>query len=322
MAKKSTAKPKAAANPATPPVPPPRLNLDIPKTTLPVALLLRQLPITRRPKLVDIGGYPWDEDAAYRPLLDLGACDVLGFDPLVSDAPNTDRASAQPFALGDGGPRVLRVYQDRSKSSFLPVHAAGQAAVAMRPWADLTDEIRFDTKRLDDVADIGEIDLLKIGVQGGEGAVLANAAQTLRHATVIIADLRHYRLYEGEEMAGGLDSALRAMGFGLHKFLTQTTRSLRHSQSARLKHRFFRDQLIEGEAVYLRDLAQVDQFSDAQLMHLAILASAVLQSHSLVLFCLDHLAARGVVGADLPAHYVDALPAQMRVEGDQPQGKK
>jgi hypothetical protein len=302
--------------------PAPRLSLDIPNTTLPVALLLRELPITRRPKLVDIGANPWAEDAVYKPLLDLGACDVLGFDPQLSDAPSTDRASVLPYALGDGSPRVLRIYQDRSKSSFLPVHAAGQAAVAMRPWADMTDEISFDTKRMDDIAAIGEIDLLKIGVQGGEGAVLAHAAQTLRHATVIIADLRHYRLYEGEAMMGGLDTALRAMGFGLHKFLTQTARSLRHSQSARLKHRYFRDQLIEGEAVYLRDLALVDQFSDAQLMHLAILASAVLQSHSLVLFCLDHLAARGVVGADLPVHYVDALPAQMRMEGDQPQGKK
>ena len=302
----------------------PRLVLDLPKTKLPVAVLLRELPLTRRVKVVDIGANPMAADAAHKPLLDLGACDVVGFEPQpVAFAElakiKSDRETYLPYAVGDGRKRVLRVYQDHGMTSFLPAYEAGQKAVAMRPWSGLLEEIEFDTKRLDD-ADLGAFDLLKIDVQGAENEVLAHAAKALAEATVVIVELRFFRLYEGEPMMGGVDSQLRAMGFELHKFLFTKTRSLRNSQNARLRHRYMRDQLIDGDAVYIKDISKIDSFSNAQLMHLSVLASAVFESHSLTLFCLDHLAARGAVPAHLPARYVDALPASMRIEGDTPQG--
>ncbi len=302
----------------------PRLVLDLPKTKLPVAVLLRELPITRRSRVVDIGANPMAADAAHKPLLDLGACDVVGFEPQpVAFAElakiKSDRETYFPYAVGNGTRRSLRVYEDHGMTSFLHADEAGQKVVAMRPWSKLLEEIDFDTKTLDGSPELGAIDLLKIDIQGAECEVLDHSSQALREATIVIAELRYFRLYEGEPMMGGLDTALRGLGFELHKFLFAKTRSLRNSQSGRLKHRYFRDQLIDGDAVYLRDLTKVGSFSNDMLMHLAILASAVLESHSLVLFCLDHLVARGVAPADLPARYVDHLPAEMRLEGDVPQ---
>jgi FkbM family methyltransferase len=303
----------------------PRLVLDLPKTKLPVAVLLRELPLTRRIKVVDIGANPMAADAAHKPLLDLGACDVVGFEPQpVAFAElakiKSDRETYHQFAVGDGSQRNLRVYQDHGMTSFLPAYEAGQKAIAMRPWSALLEEIPFETKRLDD-ADLGEFDLLKIDVQGAENEVLAHATRALAAATVVIVELRFFRLYEGEPMMGGVDTQLRSMGFELHKFLFTKTRSLRNSQNARLRHRYFRDQILDGDAVYIRDISQIEGFTDAQLMHLAVLASAVFESHSLTLFCLDHLVARGAAPAHLPALYVDNLPASMRLEGDSPQGQ-
>ena len=303
----------------------PRLVLDVPKTKLPVAVLLRDLPLTRRVKVVDIGANPMAADAAHKPLLDLGACDVVGFEPQpVAFAElakiKSERETYHQFAVGDGRQRMLRVYQDHGMTSFLPAYEAGQKAIAMRPWSALLEEIPFDTKRLDD-AGLGEFDLLKIDVQGAENEVLAHAAKALAAATVVIVELRFFRLYEGEPMMGGVDTQLRSMGFELHKFLFTKTRSLRNSQNARLRHRYFRDQILDGDAVYIRDISTIEGFSDAQVMHLAVLASAVFESHSLTLFCLDHLVARRAVPANLPALYVDSLPASMRIEGDSPQGQ-
>jgi FkbM family methyltransferase len=303
----------------------PRLVLDVPKTKLPVAVLLRELPLTRRVKVVDIGANPMAADAAHKPLLDLGACDVVGFEPQpVAFAElakiKSDRETYLPYAVGDGSQRMLRVYLDHGMTSFLPAYEAGQKAIAMRPWSALLEEIPFDTKRLDD-AGLGEFDLLKIDVQGAENEVLAHAAKALAAATVVIVELRFFRLYEGEPMMGGVDTQLRSMGFELHKFLFTKTRSLRNSQNARLRHRYFRDQILDGDAVYIRDISKIEGFSDAQVMHLAVLASAVFESHSLTLFCLDHLVARRAVPANLPALYVDSLPASMRIEGDSPQGQ-
>jgi FkbM family methyltransferase len=304
----------------------PRLVLDLPKTKLPVGLLLRELPLTRRPKVVDIGANPMAADAAHQPLLDLGACDVVGFEPQpVAFAElakiKSDRETYLPYAVGDGRKRMLRVYQDHGMTSFLPAYEAGQKAIAMRPWSGLLEEIEFDTQRLDE-AGLGDFDLLKIDVQGAENEVLAHAARALAAATVVIVELRFFRLYEGEPMMGGVDTQLREMGFELHKFLFTKTRSLRNSQNARLRHRFFRDQILDGDAVYIKDVSKIEAFSDTQLMHLAVLASAVFESHSVTLFCLDHLAARGAIPANMAARYVDLLPADVRVDGDTNRGKR
>lgn len=305
---------------------PVRLVLDVPKSKLPVALLLRELPLTRRLKVVDIGANPMAADAAHLPLLRLGVCDVVGFEPQpVAFAElakiKSDREIYLPFAVGDGRKRVLRVYKDAGMTSFLPAYDAGQKAIAMRPWSTLLEQIAFDTKRLDD-AGLGAFDLLKIDVQGAEVEVLAHAEKALAAASVIIVELGFFRLYEGEPMMGGVDATLRAMGFELHKFLFTKTRSLRNSQSGRLRHRFMRDQLIDGDAVYVRDVSKIEAFSDEQLAHLAILASGVFESHSLALFCLDHLAQRGVITPSLPSLYVDNLPKAMRIDGDGAKGAR
>jgi FkbM family methyltransferase len=302
-----------------------RLALDLPKTKLPVAVLLRELPLTRRVKVVDIGANPMAADAAHKPLLDLGACDVVGFEPQpVAFAElakiKSDRETYLPYAVGDGKQRNLRVYLDHGMTSFYPAYEAGQKAIAMRPWSELLEEISFDTRCLDD-AGFGEFDLLKIDVQGAENEVLAHAARALAAATVVIVELRFFRLYEGEPMMGGVDTQLRSMGFELHKFLFTKTRSVRNSQNARLRHRYFRDKIVDGDAVYMKYISKIEGFTDAQLMHLAVLASAVFESHSVTLFCLDHLVARGVVPANLPALYVDSLPASMRIDADSRQGQ-
>lgn len=302
-----------------------RLVLDLPNIKSAATLLLQQLPITRRVKVVDVGANPMAADAAHAPLLRLGGCDVVGFEPQpVAYAELEKIVSARetflPYAIGDGTKRALRVYQDHGMTSFLPADEAGQRVIAMRRWSGLLEEIEFDTKRLDD-CDLGPFDLLKIDIQGAECMALAHGARALADATVVIAELRYFRLYEGEPMMGGLDTALRDMGFELHKFLFTKTRAYRTSQSARLRHRFLRDQMIDGDAVYIRDLTQIDRFTDDQLMHLAIMASAVFESHSVALLCLDHLVARGLVSPDLPAIYVDYLPPEMRVDGDTPKGR-
>jgi hypothetical protein len=73
-----------------------------------------------------------------------------------------------------------------------------------------------------------------------------------------------------------------------------------------------RDQMIDGDAVYLRNLDRLPDCDAEALKHLCIMASAVFESHALVLHVLDLLVARGAVDAGLPAAYVDALPASLR----------
>ena len=133
----------------------------------------------------------------------------------------------------------------------------------------------------------------------------------LRDAICVIVELRYLRLYRGEPMLGGVDSALLRQGFGLHKFLFNKSRMMLHSQSHRVKRRHMADQLIDGDAVYLRGVSEPAKLTVDQIKHMAILAAGVFHSHSLVLYLLDELVRRGAP-VDLPAAYVDALPADLR----------
>jgi hypothetical protein len=92
------------------------------------------------------------------------------------------------------------------------------------------------------------------------------------------------------------------------------SKMLIHSQAARVKTRRMLDQLLDGDAIYLRNIAEPDKLSVEQLKHMAVLAASVFDSHSLALYCLDALAARGTVAEDLASRYVDALPAHLRTE--------
>ena len=300
-----------------------RLTLDLPPTDAPVAVLLRALPLDRRTRIVDVGANPMAEEAPYAPLLRLVACDVVGFEPQPAafrelQKIKSARETYFPFAVGDGSRQELRVYRDHGFASVLDPYLPGTRVLPLRGWHHLVERIAFETVALDALPEVGAFDMLKIDIQGGECDVFRGARQSLAGATVVIVELRYFRLYEGEPMVGGVDAELRGQGFELHKFRFNKSRALANSQSHRLRHAHFRDQLVDGDAVYVRDITRPERMSDEQLAHLAILASAVIGSHSLTLFCLDELVRRGAAAADLPARYVDRLPPAMRLDGAAP----
>jgi hypothetical protein len=167
------------------------------------------------------------------------------------------------------------------------------------------------THRLDDIADIARIDLLKVDAQGAECDVIAGARAKLANAVMVIAEMRFYRLYDGEPMLHEMDRALREQGFVLHRFLHQKARMLNHSQKARVNARAMSNQLIDGDAVYIRSFEDRSAWTDGQLRALALLA-ATIGSHDLALLALDTMVARGLARKSLPAAYVDLLPQELR----------
>lgn len=282
-----------------------------------VSVLLEGFGLSRRTRIVDVGANPLGE-APYAALLGMGGCDVVGFEPQPSAFAElakikSERETYLPFAVGDGSHKELKVYRSSGFTSVFEPHLPGMKFLGGATWGQITERIGMDTVALDQAEGVGEFDLLKIDIQGGEVEVFKGAEQALKQAMVVIVELRYFRLYEGEPMLGGVDDELRRQGFYLHKFLFNKSTRLPNSQSHRLHRRRTRDQLIDGDAVYLRDMGQLATYSDAQVMHLCVTASAVFGSHTLVLHCLDDLVRRGVVAADMPARYVDAMPAELRL---------
>ncbi len=282
------------------------------------ALLRKALSLPRLTTITDVGANPVNP-APYSALLAAGGCRIVGFEPQPSafaalqEKPSPNETYF-PVAVGDGSPVTLHVMRSSGMTSTLPPYEPGLSVIGRSRWGQVVERLAMQTAALDHLPDLPEFDMLKIDIQGGEGAVLAAASRVMQPCVVVIIELRYHRLYQGEPMLGGIDTQLRAMGFELHKFLFNKSLMLPNSQATRLRPRRVADQLIDGDAIYVRDLTRIADWTAAQIGHLALLASATFDSHSLALLCLDELVRRGDVDPGLPASYVDALPAHLRTD--------
>jgi FkbM family methyltransferase len=288
-------------------------DLEVPKE---LQLLIAEIPPSRLTTIVDVGANPVNEPD-YRLLRDIGACRVVGFEPEAKAFAALERARRPNetyfnLAIGDGQTRDLQLYRYQMMTSIYRPYLPGYKAVGWEGVGEVRGQVSLPTRALDDIPDLPPFDLLKIDIQGAEKLAFQGARRGLMSAVAVIVEQRYLRLYIDEPMLGETDAELLRQGFGLHKFLFNKSRMLLHSQEKRVRRRHMMDQLIDGDAVYLRNIAEPERLSDDQLKHLAILGSSVFRSHSLVLYCLDQLVGRKAADPDLPGRYVDALPPHLQ----------
>ena len=283
----------------------------------PTELLLSRLEAKALTCVIDIGADARSE-APYHALLQQRGCKVLGFEPLPEPlealrAESSDLERYYPFALGDGSSETLNIYNAKElTSAFKPYQGAFTYLNRSQQKLGIEREVTVQTKRLDDLDIIDGVDILKLDVQGSELKILKGGTRILDTAMIVMPRVRIYPIYQDEPMFSDIDMELRGLGFQLHKMLFSRGTVLPNSQINRLKRIRHRTQLTEADAIYIRDPAGCDNWSDEQLKQLTLGAASVFESHDLALFCLDKLVARGVVPADLPKAYVDCLPADLR----------
>lgn len=268
--------------------------------------------------VVDVGANPIEGDAPYGELLRAGRAVVTGFEPQPQAlaALNRKKTSAEtylPYALGDGGTAELRLYAQSGFASLFDIDESRAALVGFGRGTRPAGRIGLETRRLDDLAEIPPIDFLKIDVQGSELAVIRNGRQKLCGAVLVQAEVRLLPLYQGEPTMGEVVAELAQQGFVLHDFAFLKRRPLSARSAARIRPRFNR-QLVDGDALFVRDPATAGAMSDAQLWRLSLLAHSVAQSPNLSAFCIEVLEARGAMPNGAANRYVDLLPPQWRCE--------
>lgn len=276
-----------------------------------VAALIDCVAPARPTRVVEVGANPIN-DNPYASLRDMGACEVWGFEPdpraferLTSGA----RETYLPHAVGDGTSRTLHVTRMPSLTSLLRPLPRTTAYLkrASRPMV-VEREIEVETVALDALEAPDAFDLLKIDVQGGEGIVFDGAGGHLSRVAAVITEVAFVPLYEGQPLMDEQMRRLRSHGLMMHKFLHLKGLSLRGGLNTGLHKRRHRNQLIDGDAVFIRDLTDPEAVPDETLKHLAILADAVLESFDLAVRCLDLLIARGAIDTDAAQGYVARLP--------------
>lgn len=286
-----------------------------------VASLFEALAAALKPerpvRIVDVGANPMHEPP-YGDLLAAGCAEVVGFEPqaaafAVLQADKPAHATYVNAAVGAGGTGTLHWWpQAPGMASLYPFRARSARYLGrFRGLAGTAEEIVLDTKTLDELAEVPDIDLLKIDVQGAERDIIRAGREKLKGAVAVITEMRFYQLYRGEPPLGQLDLELRRQGFILHKFLPMARTMLPSRYAGRLS-KTARSQIIDGDAVYIRPLETPEDWETEALKRLALLAAGAFGSYDLALMVLAELEDRGAVArAEIDA-FIAALPKTAR----------
>lgn len=187
------------------------------------ATMLEQLRELLHPErlthIVDIGASHLGEEPPYQVLLKHGMCRVVGFEPQPDALRELNKKKSPyetylPYAIGNGEKKTLHVcHYPGWTSTLAPSAAALDVFTVYRENARVIGRLPIQTRRLDDVDEIGPMDLLKIDIQGGELEVFRNATKKLSHAIAIQTEVSFINMYENQPTLGDIDIELRRQGF-------------------------------------------------------------------------------------------------------------
>jgi FkbM family methyltransferase len=212
-------------------------------------LLVRPLTV------VDIGAQELAEEGhVYAPLTDSTlACRIIGFEPqeekIAASQQRLDaRVTLFPTFIGDGAGHTFHLNNVDATSSLLPLnHALTDQLVDLSHLRTVQTE-DVATSRLDDVlGGVGQVDFLKLDIQGFELPVLQHAAHTLARTQVVHCEIGFAPIYAGQALFSEIEMLLRAAGFYLLDF--HSLCRYQHIGTACAT----RDRLGWGDAVFFRE---------------------------------------------------------------------
>ena len=262
--------------------------------------------------VLDVGASFVGEPPSYEPLLQSGAARLIGFEPDLDACEKLRQrykppSRFYPYFIGDGRPGVF--YQTNwgpTGSLLKPNRRVTQMFQYLHELMTLVAEHPVQTKRLDDVEDLGDVDFVKLDVQGAELMVLKGAERMLKDVSVIQVEVEFVELYENQPMFADVDRFLRSQGFTFHTFMGFGSRCFKpmlanNDPSAGM------NQILWSDAVYVRDWLALEALSADKIAKYATLMHDIVASPDLCLGLLLNLDSR--TGTAHGKRYMEKLAA-------------
>jgi FkbM family methyltransferase len=236
--------------------------------------LLTEILCPARPTaIVDVGANPIDGEPPYKAML---------------------------AALGDGTPRTLHVCDLEGMTSLPVPDPAHLALFNFFPiWGKVKNQIPVSTRKPDDIAQITQLDFLKMDVQGVEREVLAHGSAKLAETVAIRTEVSFVPLYEGQPCFGEMDLALRELEFLPHCVTGTKIWPIAPMVVGDAPNRGIR-QLLETDMVYVKDFSRPENMSAEQWNG----------SYGLALKAILTLIGMGAPPADANRRYLASLPSR------------
>ncbi len=278
--------------------------------------LAERLNLRRPVQIADVGARLNRKPPLYYELLSCKFAHLHAFEPereafeRLQDA-KTEQMSVYPYALGKPGKAIFYAHKIGSISSVYKLAASSARFLGKGFWINRPiDPIEMKLETLDMIAGLPNIEILKMDAQGAELDIMKGGSMRLAECVMVIPEVRFFRMYEDEPLWADLDKEMRTQGFELHRFIHQKSVVLGSSQRSSF-HKRAGSQLLDGDAVYIRNAVDPSKLSNRQLKVLALAAGAMIGSHDLCAYCLDELSNRGVVSQDCADQYVSQLPVRL-----------
>ena len=250
------------------------------------------------------------ERPPYQSLVDAGRGRIFGFEPDKQACEKLNREYGNPhrffpFFVGDGGPAIFH------ETNWAPTGSLYEPnSRLLEKFQNLAEVVTpvaahaVNTTRLDDIADIGDTDFIKIDVQGSELVVFENASRALSSAVLIQTEVEFVELYKGQPMFADVDTFLRANGFQFHTMNGVSGRAFKPLIANGDVNSAFR-QSLWADALYVRDWMHLEDLSETKLRNYAILAHDILRSYDLAHLVLSALDSK--TGGGRAADYLQRL---------------
>ncbi|WP_372785513.1 FkbM family methyltransferase [Phenylobacterium sp.] len=266
-------------------------------------------------QVADIGAACLGAPPPYHAMVLTGLAHLNAFDADVRQHPKLretygERLTLFPQVVGDGTRQMLHIASPASGMTSLlrPLPERLAFFNGFTEFGRIQSRQEVETRRLDDIVGLPDIDFLKMDIQGAELQVLTHGETRLAGCAMIQLEVSFIPLYEGQPTFGEIDGWMRAHGFIPHCFTEVKRWSISPVRRNSNDRQPF-NQLLEADAVYMRNV--IDPELDPNLLKkIALLAHHGYRSVDLTGHILTVLEGRGLLAGGSFTRYLASLNAK------------
>lgn len=260
-----------------------------------LAQFVKQTNIKCSFKIIEIGAlHIHDQKEPFYELLDhFPSSEIIGFEVEKEVCEQMNSKSPKgikyyPYALGKANER--RKFYITQHQMCCSLYKPKEELIKLYnnfEVAYLKEETEIDTISLDyfiDKYNIGNIDFIKLDVQGAELDIFQGAHKTLKNVLKIVCEVEFIPIYENQPLFGDICNYLNKYNLMFNKFLGLAGRALKpisFNNNPNLP-----SQHIWTDAVFIHHIQKLQKLNDEQLIKLSLLA-CVYNTLDLAFFCLS-----------------------------------
>jgi FkbM family methyltransferase len=259
-------------------------------------------------RIVDIGAAAYGRDV-FEPLVAQSLCSVVGFEPNERNCQQRNLTARPhqrylPYAIADGRTRTFYECENPLHSSLYRPNTPVLEHFNEGPIR-VVNECQLETRRLDDIPDLGVVDYMKLDIQGAELEAIANGSRVLQDTLVIHTEVEFVAIYEGQPLFGDVDVELRKQGFLLHRMDGIVGRSMRPLMANNNPEAPLSQLLFAEHVVYVKNFMNFGSLPAESLLKLAIILHELYRSVDLAAVALRHY--DRLTGSNIQQAYIGRL---------------